>query len=131
MTDPIAEVTRDGVVTADGTERPVDVIVVATGFPRPTSRSPGTSPAPPDAPWPTSGARPAWRRTRARRCPANLFVLVGPNTGRGHTSMVFIIEAQVAYLRGALRAMRESTAGARSSRALLPTAGGTRTCSGA
>ncbi len=36
----------------------------------------------------------------------NLFTLVGPNTGQGHTSMVFIIESQVAYLRDAIRTMR-------------------------
>ena len=36
----------------------------------------------------------------------NLFRIVGPNTGQGHTSMIFIIESQVAYLRGALRHLR-------------------------
>ncbi len=35
----------------------------------------------------------------------NLFMLVGPNTGLGHTSIVFIIESQLKYLIGALRAM--------------------------
>jgi hypothetical protein len=33
-------------------------------------------------------------------------VLVGPNTSLGHSSMVFVIESQVAYLRDALRTMR-------------------------
>ena len=28
----------------------------------------------------------------------NLFLLVGPNTGLGHNSMVFMIESQVAYV---------------------------------
>ena len=37
----------------------------------------------------------------------NLFLLVGPNTGQGHTSMIFIIESQVAYVRDAIRTMRE------------------------
>ena len=32
ITDGIARVTRDGIVTADGTERAVDAIVLATGF---------------------------------------------------------------------------------------------------
>ena len=36
----------------------------------------------------------------------NLFMIVGPNTGLGHSSMVFIIESQVAYLRDAVRTMR-------------------------
>jgi len=36
----------------------------------------------------------------------NLFMLVGPNTGVGHTSMVAIIEAQVGYVMDALRIMK-------------------------
>jgi cation diffusion facilitator CzcD-associated flavoprotein CzcO len=35
----------------------------------------------------------------------NLFLLVGPNTGLGHNSIVFMIESQLPYLMGALRAM--------------------------
>jgi cyclohexanone monooxygenase len=37
----------------------------------------------------------------------NYFSIVGPNTGLGHSSMVFVIESQVAYIRDALRTMRE------------------------
>jgi len=37
----------------------------------------------------------------------NYFHLVGPNTGLGHNSIVFMIEAQLNYLLGALRAMDE------------------------
>jgi cation diffusion facilitator CzcD-associated flavoprotein CzcO len=36
----------------------------------------------------------------------NLFFLVGPNTGLGHNSIVFMIESQVAYVADALRTMR-------------------------
>ena len=35
----------------------------------------------------------------------NFFMLLGPNTGLGHNSMVFMIEAQIAYVMDALRAM--------------------------
>jgi cyclohexanone monooxygenase len=35
----------------------------------------------------------------------NLFFIVGPNTGLGHSSMVFMIESQIAYVLDALRAM--------------------------
>ena len=35
----------------------------------------------------------------------NLFVLCGPNTGLGHSSMVYMIESQVAYVMEALRYM--------------------------
>ena len=38
----------------------------------------------------------------------NLFFVVGPNTGLGHSSMVFMIESQVAYLVDAVTRMRES-----------------------
>jgi hypothetical protein len=37
----------------------------------------------------------------------NLFQIVGPNTGLGHSSMVFIIESQIAYIRSALQQMGE------------------------
>jgi hypothetical protein len=35
----------------------------------------------------------------------NLFLLAGPNTGIGHTSLVVMIEAQLAYVLDALRTM--------------------------
>jgi hypothetical protein len=35
----------------------------------------------------------------------NLFLLAGPNTGIGHTSLVFMIEAQLTYVAGALEAL--------------------------
>jgi hypothetical protein len=41
----------------------------------------------------------------------NLFLLVGPNVGLGHNSIVFMIEAQLNYVLGALDAMRERGAG--------------------
>ena len=37
----------------------------------------------------------------------NLFQIVGPNTGLGHSSMVFIIESQIAYVLSALQQMGE------------------------
>ena len=33
----------------------------------------------------------------------NFFMLMGPNTGTGHTSVVYIIEAQIEHLLAALR----------------------------
>ena len=36
----------------------------------------------------------------------NLFMICGPNTAQGHTSVVFVIESQVAYIRDAVRTMR-------------------------
>jgi Asp-tRNA(Asn)/Glu-tRNA(Gln) amidotransferase A subunit family amidase len=34
-------------------------------------------------------------------------MLLGPNTGLGHSSMVYMIESQIAYMLDALRVMRE------------------------
>jgi cation diffusion facilitator CzcD-associated flavoprotein CzcO len=35
----------------------------------------------------------------------NFFLLIGPNTGLGHSSMVFMIESQIAYIMDALKTM--------------------------
>jgi cyclohexanone monooxygenase len=107
VTDPIAKVTGDAIVTADGVERQIDVLVVATGFF--TTELPivehisagGRTLA---ETWAESGMS-AYKGTTVPGFP-NLFFIVGPNTGQGHTSMVFIIESQVAYLRDAIRVMR-------------------------
>jgi cyclohexanone monooxygenase len=108
VTEPIAKVTGDAIVTADGVERPIDVLVVATGFH--TTDLPiaeqirgraGRSLA--DT-WRESGMA-GYKGTTVHGFP-NLFFIVGPNTGLGHSSMVFIIESQVAYIREAIRAMR-------------------------
>ena len=37
----------------------------------------------------------------------NLFILVGPNTGLGHNSIVYMIESQVHYVLQAIAAMRD------------------------
>jgi hypothetical protein len=36
----------------------------------------------------------------------NLFILLGPNTGLGHSSMVYMLESQLAFVIGALRELR-------------------------
>src|SRR5262249_58979227 len=42
----------------------------------------------------------------------NLFFLLGPNTGLGHNSIVYMVESQIAYVLDALRTMRERGANA-------------------
>jgi hypothetical protein len=37
----------------------------------------------------------------------NLFLLLGPNTGLGHTSVVFMIESQLQIVIGAIRHLRQ------------------------
>ena len=109
MTDPIAKVTGNAIVTADGVEREIDVLVVATGFYTTelpiTEHVTGRTGQTLADQWRESGMA-AYKGTTVPGFP-NLFMLVGPNTGQGHTSMIFIIESQVAYLRDALKTMRK------------------------
>ena len=102
VTDGIDAITRDGIRTTDGTHHPTDVIVLATGFDSfdILTRVPIDGPDGPlaDA-W---GALPsAWLGTMTAGFP-NLFFLVGPNTGLGHNSMIFMIESQVNLVLAAL-----------------------------
>jgi cation diffusion facilitator CzcD-associated flavoprotein CzcO len=108
VTEPIARVTPTAVVTADGHEHPVDVIVVATGFWTTelpiAERIVGRAGRTLADEW-AAGGMAAYKGTTVHGFP-NLFLLTGPNTGQGHTSVVFTIESQVAYLRDAVRTMR-------------------------
>lgn len=108
VTDPIAKITGDAVVTADGVERPTDVLVVATGFHTTdlpvTEHVAGRAGRSLAEVWRETGMA-AYKGTTVPGFP-NLFMLVGPNTGLGHSSMVFVIESQVRYLREAVRALR-------------------------
>ncbi|GAB2755770.1 NAD(P)/FAD-dependent oxidoreductase [Nocardioides salsibiostraticola] len=108
VTDPIAKVTPTGIVTADGTVREIDVLIVATGFFTTelpiTEAITGRSGQTLAARWSRTGMS-AYKGTAVSDFP-NLFFIVGPNTGLGHSSMVFMIESQVTYIRKAIRAMR-------------------------
>ncbi len=107
VTDGIAEITPTGIVTHDGTVREVDAIVVATGFH--TTEQPisqhikGRDGRTLADSWSAEGMT-AYKGTTISGFP-NLFQIVGPNTGLGHSSMVFIIESQIAYILSALQKM--------------------------
>ena len=108
VTEKIVEVRPHGVVTADGVEHEVDTIIFGTGFhvtDNPVAeRVHGVDGA--DA-GRALGRRPAGQAylgTTVAGFP-NLFLLAGPNTGIGHTSLVVMIEAQLAYVVDALRQM--------------------------
>ena len=107
VTDRIAKVTGNAVVTEDGVERPIDVLIVATGFFTTelpiTGHITGRAGRTLAEQW-REGGMAAYKGTTVPDFP-NLFMLVGPNTGLGHSSMVFIIESQVEYLRDAVRTM--------------------------
>ena len=107
ITDGIREVRAHSVVTADGVERPVDCIVYGTGFkaqdPLPRGAIFGRGGVDILDSW--KDGPEAYLGTSIAGFP-NLFMLVGPNTGLGHSSMVYMIESQIAYVMDALRTMR-------------------------
>jgi cation diffusion facilitator CzcD-associated flavoprotein CzcO len=110
VTDPIAEVREHGVVTRDGKEYHADCIVLGTGFivdPRIymkdfvlTGRA-GRSLAE------------DWKREPTAHmgiCVAgypNMFQLVGPHTGLGHNSILFMIESQVRYIVECIQRLKQ------------------------
>src|SRR6185503_7503402 len=108
-TEGITEIRPEGIVTADGTLHECDVIVHATGFhvtDIPFARRViGRDGRSLHDVW--SGSPQAYKGTAVPGYP-NLFFLLGPNTGLGHNSIVYMIEAQIAYVMDALRTMRQS-----------------------
>jgi len=108
VTDRIDEVRANSIVTADGREREVDAIVLGTGFrvtDMPAARMiRGRDGRSLDDVW--QGSPRAHLGSTISGFP-NLFMLLGPNTGLGHGSMVYMIESQIAYLLDALREMHD------------------------
>ncbi|MGH2743872.1 MAG: flavin-containing monooxygenase [Thermoleophilaceae bacterium] len=103
----LTEVRPRSVVAGDGTERGVDTIIFGTGFhvtdipiAGMVRGRDGRSLA---EVW--GGSPEAYKGAAVAGFP-NLFLLVGPNTGLGHNSIVFMIESQVDYVGDALATMR-------------------------
>ncbi|MGC1484547.1 MAG: NAD(P)/FAD-dependent oxidoreductase [Candidatus Acidiferrum sp.] len=107
VAEGIAEIREHSILTADGVERPADVLIFGTGF-RATE--------------PLIGIRivgrggveihEAWRERMSAYLGLtvsgfpNFFLLLGPNTGLGHNSVVLMIEAQVRYVMSCLKLMK-------------------------
>jgi cation diffusion facilitator CzcD-associated flavoprotein CzcO len=112
VNDGIAEVRASSVVTADGSEREVDTIIFGTGFrvtdPPSADLVRGRNGRTLAETW--QGSMEAHLGTTIAGFP-NLFFLVGPNTGLGHNSIVFMIESQLNYVLDALRTMEARGAG--------------------
>ncbi|MBV8195222.1 MAG: NAD(P)/FAD-dependent oxidoreductase, partial [Candidatus Dormibacteraeota bacterium] len=112
VTERIVEVRPHSIVTADRREREVDTIIAGTGFR--VSDMPvahlvhGRSDRTLDDVW--DGSPQAYLGTTVAGFP-NLFFLSGPNTGLGHTSLVYMIESQIAYVLDAIAAARRHDVG--------------------
>jgi cation diffusion facilitator CzcD-associated flavoprotein CzcO len=107
VTAPITEGREHSVITADGTEHPVDVLIYGTGFKitelARNVRILGRGDVSLEDVW--KDRMSAYLGISVNRFP-NLFFLLGPNTGLGHNSVVLMIEAQVRYIMKCLRVMR-------------------------
>lgn len=100
--------TPSGIVTADGTEREIDVLIVATGFHVTDSpvfdRIVGVGGHSLAQAWETNGMQ-GYKGSFVHGFP-NMMLMVGPSTGLGHTSMVYMIESQLNYLVDYLKTVR-------------------------
>lgn len=107
VTDSVLRIEADGVITADGLKHPADCLIFGTGFqatdPLPRGCIIGRDGVDLMDTW-RDGAH-AYLGTTVPGYP-NLFLIVGPNTGLGHNSMILMIEAQVTYILKALQQMR-------------------------
>ncbi len=104
VSEGIERITAEGIRTKDGQNHKLDAIICATGF----------QVAEASAPFPVSGLNgidlghtwkdgaEAYLGTTVSGFP-NLFILVGPNTGLGHNSIVFMIESQIRYIAQAIQ----------------------------
>jgi cation diffusion facilitator CzcD-associated flavoprotein CzcO len=106
VTSPIAEVRPHAMVTADGVEHPVDTIIFGTGF-HVTDSPIASSIVGAHGRTLAEAWSPTMRAYLGQSVTGfpNLFMLLGPNTGLGHTSVVLMVEAQIAQLVKALRYM--------------------------
>jgi len=111
VTEPIREVRPHGIVTADGVEHRVDTIIFGTGFhvtDMPIAeRVRGRDGRTLAEVW--QGSPKAYLGATVAGFP-NLFLLLGPSTGLGHNSVVFMIECQLDYLLKALAYRRRTGA---------------------
>jgi cation diffusion facilitator CzcD-associated flavoprotein CzcO len=110
-TSGVAEVRENSIVTEDGREYEVDCIIYGTGFKVTDAltdlRVTGRNGVKLQEIW-ADGIE-AHRGTTIPGMP-NFFMLLGPNTGLGHNSVVFMIEVQIQHVLSCLRLMRESGA---------------------
>ena len=108
VTDAIEAVTPTGVRVAGGREIGVDAIVLGTGFAATGFLAPmairGRGGRGLNEAW-ANGAR-AWLGITVPGFP-NFFMLYGPNTNLGHSSIVFMLECQVAHVMRCLRRLRD------------------------
>jgi len=108
ITEAVGEMTPAGIRTRDGVEHRFDIVILATGFALGLAKAPfpvvGRGGRLLDEVW-RNGAV-AYKGVTVSGFP-NWFILMGPNTGPGHTSVLVYTEAQIAYAMQAIRRLIE------------------------
>lgn len=108
ITEPISHIRGDKIVASNHIEREVDVVILATGYKvwnHPLAQLvTGQGGIKLAEVWGQSPK--AHLGTMVAGFP-NLFLLIGPNTGLGHTSVMIMAEVQIRYLLLALKYLRE------------------------
>jgi len=108
VSEPITCITAHGIVTADGCERPIDTLVCATGFDAVELLSSvavtGVAGRTLREAW--QHGPEAYHGITVAGFP-NLFLMLGPNTGTGHTSTLLYIEPEVDHAIACMKAVRE------------------------
>ncbi|HEY8153666.1 MAG TPA: NAD(P)/FAD-dependent oxidoreductase [Myxococcota bacterium] len=108
VTEPIAEIRREGIQTRDGKLHELDAIVLATGFEVGLARAPfpisGRGGRTLDQAWQRGAV--AYKGMTVSGFP-NWFILMGPNTGPGHTSVLVFTEAQIEHVLRATQKIRD------------------------
>jgi cation diffusion facilitator CzcD-associated flavoprotein CzcO len=109
ITAGIREITETSVITNDGTRRDVDAVILGTGF-RVSDLVArgmlfGRNGLDITDIWKNGPS--AYKGICVTGFP-NLFFLMGPNTGLGHSSMVYMIESQIHYVMDAVARMQQN-----------------------
>jgi cation diffusion facilitator CzcD-associated flavoprotein CzcO len=113
VTDPIREITPRGVLVGhEGREIELDALIYGTGFAVDDILGPltvtGRDGRDLHETWRERPA--AYLGTTVPGFP-NLFILLGPNTGLGHNSMIFMVESQINYVLDALDRLADPEVG--------------------
>jgi cation diffusion facilitator CzcD-associated flavoprotein CzcO len=110
VTDDIQEITPNGIKTRDGQERPLDCIILGTGFivdPRIYMKRfelRGLNGHTVQEDWKVSPT--SYLGITTSNYP-NMYQLVGPHTGLGHNSIIFMIEAQADYIVKCMKLVKD------------------------
>ena len=109
VTDAAVEVRANSIISSAGVETPIDAIIYGTGFDVGSVLGPikirGIGGQDLGEKWQREGTEAYLGMTVAGY--PNFFMLTGPNTGLGHSSMVYMIESAVNYALAAIKTLRQ------------------------